>query len=49
MRYYKEILTNKDEYECHFDGESPVLRDELSYGSDGKMQECLAFRIYNKD
>lgn len=46
---YKEILTNKDEYKCHFDGENPVLRDELSYGSDGKMQECLAFRIYNKD
>lgn len=46
---YKEILTNKDEYEYHFDGENPVLRDELSYGSDGKMQECLALRIYNKD
>lgn len=49
LKDFEEELNNKDEYEYHFDGESPVLRDELSYGSNGREQECLAFRIYNKD
>lgn len=42
---YKSILTD-EKYEHYWDGERPFLRTELSYGTNGKLQECLPFRIY---